>query len=40
MSQKCLEGPNMYKNVPQEVTMRQQDQQLTGNDTKIDPEVA
>ena len=37
MSQQCLEGPNMHKNVPQEQRVWQKDQQVTGNDTKIDP---
>ena len=40
MSQNILEGPKMYEKMPQEQRIRQKGQHVTGNDTKIDPEVA
>ena len=38
--QKRLEGPEMQRNLPEEQSMRQKDQQVAGNDTKNDPKGA
>ena len=40
MSRNRLEGLKRHRNVPQVQRMRQEDQQVIGNDTKNDPKVA